>query len=128
MRDKLYWSSRILSVLFVLFISFFATSEKTVIGFLIQLIPALIVLAFTLLAWRWERIGGILFYVLGFLYILFAWGYTSPLAYVIISGPMFLLGTLFLIQAKRRNDDRRIRSRDENKTTARESSPEEQSI
>ncbi|HKZ34732.1 MAG TPA: hypothetical protein VJ179_02595 [Patescibacteria group bacterium] len=107
MRDKLYWSSRILSVLFVLFISFFATSEKSVIGFLIQLIPALIVLVVTLLAWKWERVGGILFYVLGFLYILFAWGYTHFGAYVIISGPMFLLGTLFLLHAKRKNDARR---------------------
>ena len=54
----------------------------------------LVVLA---LSWRWEWIGGILFPALGGLYLVTCWGRFHWSAYLIIAGPLFLVGTLFLL-------------------------------
>jgi hypothetical protein len=49
------------------------------------------------LAWRWEWVGAVLFTALGVLYIVMFWGPDRWLAYLMISGPLFLIGVLFLL-------------------------------
>lgn len=61
----LYWSPRILSIAFAIFLSLFALDVfneihgfwQTVLAFLIHLIPAMIFVAALIVAWRWEWIG-----------------------------------------------------------------------
>ena len=101
----LAWMARILSILFALFISIFAMdvfSEgfgfwKTMLALFIHLLPALLVIIILLLSWRWEWIGGVIYSILGIAYIVYGWGKFDWTAFIFISGPLFLLGILFLI-------------------------------
>jgi len=106
----LYWTPRILSILFILFLALFSldvfspglTFGQIIIGLLIHNIPSFILLAVLLISWRHEIVGGIAFILAGILYIV--WLLMNPklewymLSWaLIIAGPAFLIGILFLI-------------------------------
>ena len=69
----LHWTPRILCILAILFISMFATDAfdsrltlwQQIRDFVIHLIPSFILILFLVAAWKWERIGGIIFLVIG---------------------------------------------------------------
>jgi hypothetical protein len=102
-----------LGLLFAIFISLFALDVfmegysfwETIWALLMHLIPTAIFLLALAIAWRWEWIGGVLFILLGILYIVLFWEPDGWEVYLIISGPLFLLGTLFLLDGfiKREN-------------------------
>ena len=100
-----FWLPRILCVLFALFISLFALDVfgegygfwETIVAFLIHLVPTALVLITLAIAWRWEWIGAILFVALGVWYIIMAWGKFEWTTYLLIAGPLFLIGALFLV-------------------------------
>lgn len=108
----LCWMPRILSILFAAFISIFAldvlgtgdSRGETILAFLIHLIPTALVLVALVIAWRWERMGAILFAALGSWYIIMAWGDMHWTAYFFISGPLFLIAALFLAHWLYRRD------------------------
>lgn len=100
-RRLLYWSPRILGILFALFLNLFALDVfvkgqslwLVLMAFLIHSIPTLAVVVMLVLAWRWEWVGG--------LYLLLAAGYALEArgnlpAILAISGPLALAGALFL--------------------------------
>ena len=103
-KKALFWTPRVLCILFALFLSMFALDVfgegysvgETILALLIHLIPVYIVLAVLAVAWRWEWIGAVLFSALGVLYIAMAWGRFPLSVYFAISGPAFLLAGLFL--------------------------------
>lgn len=104
MKQTMFWAPRILTALFTLFISLFAFDVfeegysfwETVLALLMHLIPTGIILLALLIAWRWEWVGAVLFIGLGLLYLVgFPGQYWS--AYVVISGSLFVLGALFLV-------------------------------
>jgi hypothetical protein len=105
MKRLLIWSPRILALLFAAFISLFALdvfSEfssiwQVLVALVMHLIPTGLVLIALAVAWRWEWLGGTLFVALGTLYLVTAWGRFDWSAYVLISGPLFLVGVLFLV-------------------------------
>ena len=110
-----HWLPRIICILAILFVSLFAadafasglTIWQQLGGFLIQLIPSFILLAFLIVAWKWEFIGGIIFVVIGLV--------TSPLVFILnhnrnqlsigaslknvlmITFPFIIVGVLFII-------------------------------
>ena len=103
-RNKwIYWIPRVLGLLFAAFISLFALdvfSEgygfwETLVALFMHMIPTFLVLGLLALAWRWDRIGGVLFILLGIAYIFMARMEIS--AVLVISGPLFLIGALFLL-------------------------------
>ena len=102
-KRLLFWTPRVFCILFALFVSLFALDVfgeglgfwKTILALFIHLIPTYIVIAVLVAAWRWEWIGGVLFIFLGVLYIDTWRGHWS--AYLVISGPLFLLGGLFFL-------------------------------
>lgn len=104
MKRLLFWTPRILCILFAVFLSVFALDVfgeglgfwETVLALLIHLVPVYIVVIVLVVAWRWEWVGAILFTVLAVLYVVSAWGRFHWSAYVAISGPLVLLGVLFL--------------------------------
>jgi len=104
-KRLLFWTPRVLCILFAVFISLFAldvfgegyTFWEMLLGFLIHLIPTGIVLVVLVISWRWEWVGGILFIALGVAYLVMSWNKFHWSAYVAISGPLFLIGVLFLI-------------------------------
>ena len=68
-----HWLPRIICMLAILFVSLFAadafapglTIWQQLGGFIIHLIPSFILLAFLIVAWKWEYIGGIIFIIIG---------------------------------------------------------------
>jgi hypothetical protein len=100
----LYWSPRVLSVLFAGFISLFALdvfSEgygfgETLLALAIHLIPTAVMIVFIVLAWRWAWIGALAFLGMGLWYLLMTGGKEHWMTYVLISGPLFLMAILFL--------------------------------
>ncbi|MBZ5537096.1 MAG: hypothetical protein LAO31_14170 [Acidobacteriia bacterium] len=104
-KQLLFWGPRILCLLFALFISLFALdvfSEgngfwKTVLALLMHLIPTGVILIVLAISWRREWVGAILFPVCGLFYLEKVWGRFHWSNYLIIPGPLFLIGILFFI-------------------------------
>jgi hypothetical protein len=104
-KRLLFWTPRVLCIAFALFISLFALDVfgegygfwKTVLALMIHLIPTVVIVAVLAVSWRWEWIGGILYILFGALYIVEVWGRFPWVTYLVISGPLFLIGVLFLI-------------------------------
>lgn len=105
MRWVLFWTPRILCILFALFLSLFALDVfdadhgfwEAIPAFLIHLIPVYIVLIVLAVSWRWEWVGAIVFPALAVFYLVSTWGRFHWSAYAVISGPLLLLGVLFLL-------------------------------
>jgi hypothetical protein len=105
MKRFLFWTPRMLCLLFAAFISLFALDVfaehhgfwNTTLALLMHLIPTGILLAILAVSWRWEWVGGLVFPALGAVYLITAWGKFHWSAYAIISGSLFLLGALFLL-------------------------------
>ena len=104
MKPWLIWTPRILCLLFAVFLSLFALDVfdqgygfwGTIFALLMHLVPTGLVLVALAIAWRWEWLGTILFVALGISYIVMAAGRFHWSACVLISGPLFLVGALFL--------------------------------
>ena len=111
----IYWTPRILSILFILFLAMFSldvfdsasTFSEILIGLFMHNIPVLILLIVLLISWRYEIVGGIAFILAGLLYIItllmkpqFEWYMLSWV--VTISGPAFLVGILWILNWKRK--------------------------
>lgn len=114
MKDKknkfIFWTPRILAILFILFLALFSLDIfdgnygfwGTVLGLFMHNIPSLILLIVLLISWKHEIVGGIVFILAGLLYMgllifrnQFEWYMLSWS--LIIAGPAFLVGILFLI-------------------------------
>lgn len=107
-KGWLFWTPRILGILFAAFVSLFALDVfeegygfwEALAGFAIHLIPTAIVLIVLAIAWRWEWVGGILFIALGTAYIVATRGGEHWSAYLLIAGPLVLIGLLFLMDRR----------------------------
>lgn len=103
-KQLLLWSPRVLCIMFAAFISIFAMDVfdgsygfmQTIVGLFMHLIPTLLIVGVLLLSWRWEWIGAVVYNGLGIFYILTT-GYGKIAWIATISGPLFLIGILFLI-------------------------------
>jgi hypothetical protein len=104
-KPLLVWTPRVLTVLFAVFLSLFALDVfnevhgfwRILFALFMHLIPTWLVLASLAIAWRWEWAGALLFAGLGISYIVLTWGRFPLGTYVLISGPLFLLASLFLL-------------------------------
>jgi len=108
-RRTLFWTPRVLAMAYIAFLSMFALDVfgeqhsfwRILVALLIHLIPAFVLLAGLILAWRWEWVGAALYAAAGVLYV--AWVLQLPLAPALkinwvltIAGPTFLIAALFL--------------------------------
>lgn len=100
----LFWSPRILCILFTIYVTIFALDllgegkgfRDNIIVLLIHLIPTAIILLVLAISWKWEWIGGVLFPAVG-IYFLLIYGWFQWVSYLIFCGALFLMGFLFLI-------------------------------
>jgi len=92
-KQVLFWTPRIFCILFSVFLSMFALFDafsdgngfrETIFALLIHLV----------IAWRWEWIGAILFSALALFYLVWSGRIDWSL---VISGPLFFIGILFLL-------------------------------
>lgn len=115
-----HWTPRILCILGIIFVSLFAldafdanlTIWEQITGFLIHLIPSFILVGFLLVAWKYEKIGGIILIILGliFSFFLFRHNYKmnnsiwmSLIVIASISMPFVMAGILFVISYFKKN-------------------------
>jgi len=104
LKPCMYWTPRVLGVLFAMFLSLFALDVfgegygfwGTMLALLMHLVPVYLVVAALFVAWQWEPVGAMLFAALGVAYFVDAWGRFDWSTYALISGPLFLLGALFV--------------------------------
>jgi hypothetical protein len=69
----LHWIPRVLVILAILFVSMFAfdsfsperTAWQNTIALLMHLSPSFVLLAILVVAWKWEKVGGIILTVVG---------------------------------------------------------------
>lgn len=102
MKKTIYYLPRSLAILFIVFVSIFAFDAfeiggsfwQKAGGFLIHLIPSYILIIATIVAWKKEFIGGIIFIILGVLAAF--WIKNIPFSLLIILPP-FIIGILFLV-------------------------------
>jgi len=114
----IYWTPRILSILFILFLMLFSldvfepglSAREIAIGLFMHNIPALILLVVLVVSWKHEIVGGVVFILAGIAFIAsklvgsrleggMAWW-----SFLLISSPAFLIGILFIINwLKKRN-------------------------
>jgi len=112
-----FWTPRILSILFITFLSIFALDVfdghqgfwQTALAFVMHEIPVLVLIAVLILAWRWEWIGAALYAVAGLLYIAWVVSMSRPVPLamrliwiLMIAGPAFIIAGLFLANWQRR--------------------------
>jgi len=107
----LFWAPRVLSIVFIAFLSLFAMDVfderlgfwQTALALIIHLIPCFVLLAALILAWRWEWIGAALFGAAGLTYVVWVTLMSRPVPpsvrliwVLVIAGPAFLIAALFL--------------------------------
>jgi len=98
-KKIIYWFPRILSFLFIIFLSVFSLDVfsqeldffQTLIGLFIHNIPTLIALVFLAVSWKYELFGGGAFILMG---VYFKTYTSSPF---LIFGPPILIGILFFM-------------------------------
>lgn len=107
-ENILYWAPRIMAIVFILFLGIFALDVVTpgmpvlsmMVGLFIHLIPNFLLLTLLLLAWKKERLGGILFLITGVFLTIFFQTYLYFINFLLISFPIFLIGLLFITHSK----------------------------
>ncbi|MGE5627972.1 MAG: hypothetical protein ACM3X7_07615 [Solirubrobacterales bacterium] len=106
----IYWTPRILSILFVAFLAMFsldvitpeANALQIALGLFIHNIPALILLIIVIISWKREIVGGIAFILAGFMYIIFSarsgipW-YLALSWSLTIALPAIIVGILYML-------------------------------
>lgn len=102
----LLWAPRMLSLALCAFVGLFALDAfgsgkpagQVLLDFAIHLIPAAVVLALSLLSWRWPQAGGAGFVALALIYAT-TMGRGRLNWILVIAGPLLAVGLLFLISA-----------------------------
>lgn len=108
----IYWTPRILSIILVLFLTIFSWDVfdenlgfwQTIFGLLIHNLPAIMLAVIIWISWKYEVVGGIAFILASIAHMVFSvlrvdhepW-YISSAFSLIIDGPAFFIGILFLI-------------------------------
>lgn len=103
-RKILRWAPRVLAILLILFFGLLsfdafngsASFGEKLLGFFIHLTPFYISVAALFMAWRWPFGGGVIFVLLGFLYLIIFGGRAINETAIFIAGFLFLIGLMFL--------------------------------
>ena len=108
-KDWIFWTPRILTILFIVFMSMFAfdvfgeySGLELLIAFFMHIIPSLVLIGILILAWRKEKVGGYMFITLAVLFTIFFKLYKDIIVFLIIGLPVLLTGILFLLDYYRR--------------------------
>ena len=96
MDKTVKWLPRILGLLFAAFLAMFALDSECVVGFLMHLIPSAVVLLCVAAGWCCPALGGVAMLLLGGAMTLFFHTYEDIVVFLIVSGPPFIIGLLFL--------------------------------
>jgi hypothetical protein len=89
--------------MFIAFVSLLAIDAKSIGDLFMNLFPSYVVMVTTIISWFLPVIGGHLFIGLGAAYAVAGWGqFNIKLALLLIIGPLFLIGMMFIFQSMRK--------------------------
>ena len=101
------WLPRAIVILYIAFISLLSLDvfeeyafPEVLIALFIHLIPAFILIALLVLAWKKPKIGGICFILLAIIFTFFFHTYQDTMTFFILSGMPFLAGLFFLMDKR----------------------------
>jgi len=105
LKKTLYWTPRILTILFTALISIFALDvfveysfPEVLVALFMHLIPTFILILLLAISWKKELYGGIGFLVLALVPLFF---FNEPLeSFFILSLPLIAVGILFMVSWK----------------------------
>jgi hypothetical protein len=105
------WFPRVLAIIFIAFLvllSFDVFSLNGSVlekmgGFLVENIPAILLVIALVLAWKKPITGGAIFVVMGIIFTIFYRTYQRWDTFVLISVPLLLIGFLFLLNKNEHN-------------------------
>jgi len=97
-RRLLFWTPRILGIVVALFLAAFALDSfgEGIPALLVHLLPSVLLLSLVASTWRREWLGGSAFILLAAAYAVFAWRRDHADWALVISGPMLVVGLLFI--------------------------------
>jgi hypothetical protein len=110
-KRMLFWTPRVLSLVFIVFLSLFSLDVfggnlgfwQTALALMTHLIPVFVLIVALILAWRWEWIGAAIYAAAGLLYIAWVVSMSRPVPPAVrliwilaIAGPAFVIAGLFL--------------------------------
>jgi hypothetical protein len=109
-----YWSPRILSIVFILFLALFAldvfreySGWKIIPALFMHLLPSLVLFIFIIIAWKYDLIGTAVFLFVAVSYVAMVGTHHHWSWYASISGPSVIIGILYFISwLQRRKLDR----------------------
>lgn len=115
----IYWIPRILSIVFILFLSMFGLDVfennfgfwRTMLGLFMHLIPSMILIITLIISWKYEWVGGTVFICAGLLYIFLSFRAEIPWYLAlswssIIAIPAITIGILFFANWRLKDNKR----------------------
>jgi len=104
MNKIMKWTPRVLTILFICFISLFALDVfgagykwyEVIIAFFMHMIPSLVLLGLLIWAWHKPRWGGSAFILLSIVFTVWFKTYNNIFSLLTISGIPLLIGVLFV--------------------------------
>ncbi len=102
-RYVISWIARTLGIVFPAFVSLLALDVfgagygfwESILAFLIHLVPTFLLLIALLVAWRWPKLGALLYTALALLYIVMMRRDLDWMIMLLIPGPLLITGVLF---------------------------------
>ncbi|MGD1006807.1 MAG: hypothetical protein ABR980_06215 [Ignavibacteriaceae bacterium] len=103
-KKIVYWSPRILSIAFILFLALFAldvfkeySGWNIIPALFMHLLPSLVLIVFIIIAWKYDLIGTAVFLFVAVSYVAMAGTHHHWSWYASISGPSVVIAILFLL-------------------------------
>jgi len=127
-KPLLFWTPRVLSILFIAFLSLFALDVfdghhgflQLMLALAMHLIPSFILIAALILAWRWEWTGAVLYGAAGLVYIWSVVTMSRPVPSAVrviwiltIAGPAFVIAGFWLANWLKRGGLHPFRNRED---------------
>jgi len=111
----LYWSPRLLSLLFVGFLSLFALDVfgeyegwSLILALFMHLLPSLALLVVIIIAWRYDLVGAAAFLAFAAWYV-WTVGFDRPWSwYAAVAGPAIIVGALYSLNWMRTRNNQNI--------------------
>ncbi|MFH2103547.1 MAG: hypothetical protein ABIJ39_09375 [Chloroflexota bacterium] len=102
-KQFLYWTPRILAVVFILFVSMFAMDVfaegygiwEAAVALFMHLLPSIGMVIALVLGWKWEWLGSVGFGLAGVWFLVITWGHWGVV--LMFAGVPLLIAGLFLV-------------------------------
>ncbi|OGY47308.1 MAG: hypothetical protein A2840_01675 [Candidatus Buchananbacteria bacterium RIFCSPHIGHO2_01_FULL_47_11b] len=110
MVDRLLtWTPRVLTMVFIGFISLFALDvfgefnswQKTALALFMHLIPSIALVGLLIVAWYKKRIGGVIFVIIGICFGFAFDAFQYLTGFLLLVLPLWIVGILFFISDKK---------------------------